>query len=495
MNKKNNMLIDFYELTMGQAYFNQGMKDKIACFDQFYRRCPDKAAFSLAGNVEAAVKFLKDFHFEKDEIDYLRSLNVFSEDYLDYLSKMRFTGDVYAVEEGTITFPNEPVLTIVAPIIEAQIVETKLLALFNRSSLVMSKANRIARAAQGRAVMEFGTRRAHGEEAANDGALDAYIGGAIGTACTMTGMQYGIPVLGTMAHSFVQSFENEYEAFKAYAKSFPDNATFLVDTYDTLESGIPNAIKVAKEVLEPMGKTLAGIRIDSGDLAYLSKQARKMLDRAGLTNAKICVSNSLDEYLISELLKQGAPIDSFGVGENLITAKSEPVFGGVYKLVALEKEGQFEPKIKISDNIEKITNPGFKDIVRLYDEDGKIITDVVQLHEEELPSGPIKLRDPNSTWKYKTIKDYTPVKIKKKMMENGKVIYDFKTPQEKRNYVQDQIDTLRDENLRLTNAQTINISLSPKLDALKEHLLEEHNKGNKQNRNIEVLSLDEDFKD
>ena len=365
MNKENNMLIDFYELTMGQAYFNQGMKDKKACFDEFYRRNPDKAAFSLVGGIEDAIRFLQDFKFSKEEILYLRSLNCFTDDYLDYLAQMRFTGDVYAVEDGTAVFPNEPVLTIVAPIIEAQIIETKLLTYFNHSSLVTSKASRIARAAQGRPVMEFGTRRAHGRDAANIGALDAYIGGAVGTACTMTGMQYGIPVLGTMAHSFVQSFSNEYEAFKAYAKSFPNNATFLVDTYDTLESGIPNAIRVAKEVLEPMGKTLAGIRIDSGDLAKLSKQARRMLDKAGLTGAKICVSNSLDEYVITSLLEQGAPIDSFGVGENLITAKSEPVFGGVYKLVALEEYGKFMPKIKISDNIEKVTNPGFKDIVRL----------------------------------------------------------------------------------------------------------------------------------
>ena len=493
MNKENNMLIDFYELTMGQAYFNQGMKDKKACFDEFYRRNPDKAAFSLVGGIEDAIRFLQDFKFSKEEILYLRSLNCFTDDYLDYLAHMRFTGDVYAVEDGTAVFPNEPVLTIVAPIIEAQIIETKLLTYFNHSSLVTSKASRIARAAQGRPVMEFGTRRAHGRDAANIGALDAYIGGAVGTACTMTGMQYGIPVLGTMAHSFVQSFSNEYEAFKAYAKSFPNNATFLVDTYDTLESGIPNAIRVAKEVLEPMGKTLAGIRIDSGDLAKLSKQARRMLDKAGLTGAKICVSNSLDEYVITSLLEQGAPIDSFGVGENLITAKSEPVFGGVYKLVALEEYGKFMPKIKISDNIEKVTNPGFKDIVRLYDKDGKIITDMVQLQDEELPSGNIKLKDPASTWKYKTISEYTPVKIRKKMMENGKVIVDFKTPQEKRAYVQEELDSLREESLRLTNAQTISISLSPKLEVLKDRLLAEHNKGKRIEQNTEVFNLDELF--
>ncbi len=491
--KKNNMLIDFYELTMGQAYFNQGMANTKVCFDEFYRRCPDKAAFSFAGNMESAIRFLSEFKFDKDEIEYLSSLNIFSKDYLEYLSNLRFTGDVYAVEDGTATFPNEPVLTVVAPIIEAQLVETKLLTLFNRSSLITSKASRIVRAAQGRPVMEFGTRRAHGLDAANDGAMDAYIAGAVGTACTMTGMQYGVPVLGTMAHSFIQSFDNEYDAFKAYAKSFPNNAIFLVDTYDTLKSGIPNAIKVAKEVLQPMGKNLAGIRIDSGDLAYLTKQARKMLDEAGLFDAKICVSNSLDEYLITDLLRQGAPIDSFGVGENLITAKSEPVFGGVYKLVAVEKEGEFVPKIKISDNIEKITNPGFKDIIRLYDKDGKIITDVVQLYDEPLPSGKIKLKDPGSTWKYTTVSDYTPVRLRKKMMENGKIIYNFKTLNQKREHLQAQLESLREENLRLTNAQTINISLSPRLHKLKEDLLQQHNKGLKTNTTSDVIDLTDEL--
>ena len=293
----------------------------------------------------------------------------------------------------------------------------------------------------------------------------------------MTGMEFGVPVLGTMAHSFIQMFDSEYEAFKAYAKAFPNNATFLVDTYDTLGSGIPNAIKVTKEVLEPMGKTLAGIRIDSGDLAYLSKQARKMLDKAGLKDAKICISNSLDEYLIQDLLDQGAPIDSFGVGENLITAKSDPVFGGVYKLVAVEKEGKWIPKIKISDDIDKITNPGFKDIIRLYDKDGKMITDLVQMVDEPLPSSEIKLRDPKSTWRYTTLKDYTPVRIKKKMIENGEIIHKFKTLEGKRQHLQDELDTLKEENLRLTNAQTIQISLSPKLASIKEKLLEEHNRG------------------
>ena len=489
----NNLLIDFYELTMGQGYFNQHKHEQTACFDLFFRKCPDNASFVLANGVQSCLEYLQNFHLNDEEIDYLKSLGKFSPEYINYLKNVKFTGDVYAVPDGTVVFPNEPVITIKAPLLEAQLVETALLLLFNRSSLITSKASRIVRAAKGRGVMEFGTRRAQGLEAANEGAVDAYVAGAIGTACTMTGKMYGVPVLGTMAHSFVQSFDTEYEAFKAYAQSFPDNATLLVDTYDTLKSGIPNAIKVAKEVLKPMGKTLAGIRIDSGDLAYLTKKARKMLDDAGLEDAKICVSNSLDENLITDLLNQGAPIDTFGVGENLITAKSQPVFGGVYKLVAIDNGKELEPKIKISDNVEKVTNPGFKDIIRLYDKDGKIITDLIQMMDEPLPTSPLKLKAPDSTWKFKLIKDFKPVRIREKMMENGKIIYDMKTLQQKRNYVQDQLDTLWEENLRLTNPQTFIISLSPKLEATKERLLSEHNRGVHlpQHEKVEVFDLGE----
>ena len=488
----NNMVIDFYELTMGQGYFNNKMHEKTACFDLFFRKCPDNASFVIANGVDKCVNFLKDFHFSKEDIEYLKSLNIFSEEYLKYLSTLKFTGDVYAVPDGTVVFPNEPVITIKAPLIQAQLVETALLVMFNRSSLITSKASRIVRAAQGRSVMEFGTRRAQGSEAAVDGALDAYIAGATGTACTLTGEKYGVKVLGTMAHSFVQSFENEYEAFKAYALSFPDNATLLVDTYDTLKSGIPNAIKVANEVLRPMGKTLAGIRIDSGDLAYLTKEARKMLDQAGLKNSKICVSNSLDENLITDLLNQGAPIDSFGVGENLITAKSMPVFGGVYKLSAIEKNGELEPKIKISDNIGKITNPGFKDIVRLFDDHGKIISDILILHDEPLPSGPITLKQENAYWKNKVVKNYTPYKIRKKLMENGKIIYKQKSIDEKRDYVQLQLDTLWEENKRLNNAQTFILNLSPALQELKTRLLNTYSTKKVVN-NIEEIDMSNDI--
>lgn len=473
----NNLMIDFYELTMGQGYFNKKTHEQTAYFDVFFRKCPDGASFVLANGVQACLEFLQNFHLEKNEVEYLKSLGQFSPEYIEYLRNVRFTGDVYGVPDGTVVFPNEPVMTIKAPLLEAQLVETALLVLFNRSSLITTKASRIVRAARGRSVMEFGSRRAQGMEAANEGAVDAYVAGAVGTACTMTGKQYGVPVLGTMAHSFVQSFDSEYEAFKAYAQTFPNNTTLLVDTYDTLGSGIPNAIRVSKEILEPMGKSLAGIRIDSGDLAYLTKCARKMLDNAGLKSAKICVSNSLDENLITDLLNQGAPIDSFGVGENMITAKSNPVFGGVYKLVAMQKERYIQPRIKISDNIEKITNPGFKDIVRLYDQNGKIITDLLTLFEEPLPTAPIKLKAPASTWKFKLVKDFTAKKIRVKMMEKGKIIYQMKSLKEKRAYVQEQLDTLWEENKRLTNPQTFIVSLSPKLEKMKEDLLYAHNRG------------------
>lgn len=484
-----NLVIDFYELTMGQGYFNNNTHETQACFDLFFRKCPDSASFALGNGVQKCLEYLKNFHFTDEDIEYLRSQKIFSEEYLYYLRTIKFTGDVYAVPDGTVVLPNEPAITIVAPLIQAQLVETALLVMFNHSSLITSKTSRIVRSAKGRAVMEFGTRRAQGSEAAVEGAVDAYVGGAVGTACTLAGKLYGVPVLGTMAHSFVQSFDNEYDAFKAYALSFPDNATLLVDTYDTLRSGVPNAIKVAKEVLEPMGKTLAGIRIDSGDLAYLTKKAREMLDEAGLNGAKICVSNSLDENVISNLLSQGAPIDTFGVGENLITAKSNPVFGGVYKLVAIEKNGELVPKIKISDNIEKVTNPGFKDIVRLYDENGKIISDMLTLFGEPLPTMPIKLKDPNAVWRYKIVKNYTAKHIREKMMENGTIIYDLKTVEERRANVQRQLDTLWDENKRLLNAQTFTLNLSPALQEVKNKLLEQH-RSEKEKKYIETFDLD-----
>ena len=466
-----NLMMDFYELTMGQGYFNKKMTGKVAYFDLFFRKAPDGASFAIANGVKQCAEYLANFKFTQSDIDYLKSLNLFSDAYLNYLKNLRFTGDMWGIEDGTVVFGNEPCLTIKAPIVEAQLVETALLTLFNRASLITSKASRIVRSAQGKPVMEFGSRRAQGEQAAVDGALDAYIAGAAGTACTIAGKKYGVPVLGTMAHSFVQSFDTEYEAFKAYAQSFPDACTLLIDTYNTLESGIINAIKIHKEVLEPMGKKLAGIRIDSGDLAYLSKKVREILDKNGLYDTKIVISNSLDEYLITSLLNQGAPIDSFGVGENMITAKSNPVFGWVYKLVAMEKYGKIEPKIKISDNVEKTTNPHFKKIYRLYDKDGKIISDILTVYDEEAPSGTFTLKDPDVPWKTKTISNFTARDLKVKIIENGKIIHNFKTVKETREYCQKELNTLWDEAKRLVNPHTYTLNLSDKLTEIKNDLL------------------------
>ena len=467
----NNLVIDFYELTMGQGYFNKKVDKKIAYFDLFFRKNPDNASFVIANGVKKCVEYLHQFHFTEDDINYLKSLNFFTDEYIKELSNIKFTGDVWAVEDGTVVFPNEPVITIKAPLLQAQLVETALLIFFNHNTLITTKANRIVRSAKGRSVMEFGSRRAQGESAAVDGALDAYIAGATGTACTQTGKLFGVPVLGTMAHSFVQSFNSEYEAFKAYAESFPNSCTLLVDTYNTLNSGIPNAIKVYNDVLKPMGKTLSGIRIDSGDLAYLSKQARKMLDEAGLNSTKIVTSNSLDEYVITSLLNQGAPIDSFGVGENLITSKSNPVFGGVYKLVAVEENNEIIPKIKISDNIEKITNPHFKKIYRLYDENKKLITDIIAVHNEEKPTGKITLTHPDNKWVKKEIENYSVRELKVKMMEKGEIIYNFPTINETRNNVVKELNTLWEEALRFENAHSYTINLSNKLSEIKNNLL------------------------
>ncbi|MBE7074634.1 MAG: nicotinate phosphoribosyltransferase [Clostridiales bacterium] len=468
-----NLLIDFYELTMGQGYFNKKVDNTMAYFDLFFRKVPDSGSFVIANGVKKCMEYLTNFHFSESDIDYLKSLNLFSNEYIERLKNIKFTGDVWAVEDGTVVFPNEPVITVKAPLLEAQLVETALLLYFNRASLIATKTNRIVRAANGRAVMEFGTRRAQGFEAAVDGALDAYIAGAVGTACTITGKKYGVPILGTMAHSFVQSFDTEYDAFKAYAQSFPDSCTLLVDTYNTLQSGLPNAIKVHNEVLKPMGKKLKGIRIDSGDLAYLTKEARKMLDEAGLEDTKICVSNSLDEYVIQSLLLQNAPIDSFGVGENLITAKSNPVFGGVYKLVAIEKDGKLIPKIKISDNVEKVTNPHFKKIYRLYDKNnGKFITDILTIFNEKAPRGKQILTHPDNPWTKKEVKDYEVVDLKVQMIENGKLIYNLPTIEETRENVKKNLATLWPEALRLTNPHTYTINLSDKLSQTKKDLLE-----------------------
>ena len=467
----NNLTMDFYELTMGQAYFDAKVKDKIAYFDLFFRKVPDGGSFVIATGIHKCLEYLRDFCLSTEDITYLKSLKKFSPAYLKYLSTLKFTGDVWAVPEGTVVLPNEPVLTVKAPIIQAQLVETALLLLFNHNSLITTKTSRIVRSAQGRAVMEFGTRRAHGESAAVEGALDACLAGAIGTACTETGKEYGVQVLGTMAHSFVQSFENEFDAFKAYALSFPDNCTLLVDTYDTLNVGIPNAIRTYKEVLKPMGKKLQGIRIDSGDLAYLSKRARELLDKAGCKETKIVVSNSLDENVIMSLLIQKAPIDSFGVGEKMITASSDAILGGVYKLVAVQEGNKILPRIKVSDNIDKITNPHFKQVYRLYDKQGMLISDLLCVYDEKKPKGRLELSDPISPWVTKTVDEYEVRDLRIHMLEKGKIIYKMPTLSQIQKNVQKELATLWEEAKRIEYPHTYIINLSPKLKKIKETLL------------------------
>ena len=361
------MLCDFYELTMGNGYFESGYKDHITYFDVFFRRVPDGGGYAIAAGLEQLIDYIENLHFSPEDIAYLRGRNLFSEEFLSYLEDFHFTGDIYAMPEGTPVFPREPMVIVRAKAIEAQLIETFTLLTINHQSLIATKANRIARAARGRTVLEFGSRRAQGADAAIIGARAAYIGGVAGTACTISDQIYGVPAGGTMAHAWVQMFDSEYDAIKTTCQIYPHNATLLVDTYNTLKSGVPNAIRAFNEVLKPMGITKCGIRLDSGDMAYLTRKARKMLDEAGWTECQISVSNSLDEYLIQDLLLQDAKIDLFGVGERMITAKSEPVFGGVYKLAAVEdQQGNITPKIKISENVEKITIPHFKKVYRFY---------------------------------------------------------------------------------------------------------------------------------
>ena len=363
-NQRLELVADFYEYTMSNGYLNKKMENQIAYFDVFFRKVPDEGGYAIIAGLEQIINYIKNLSFDEEDINYLRKQNKFSEEFLNYLENFRFTGDVWAIPEGTVVFPNEPLITVRAPIIQAQLLETMLLLTTNHQSLIATKTSRIVKEAQGRPVMEFGARRAHGINAAVEGARAAIIGGAIGTSCTLSAKEFNVPASGTMAHSWVQSFDSEYEAFKTYAEIYPDDCTLLIDTYNTIESGLPNAIKVFNEVLKPKGYKPKAVRLDSGDLAYLSKKVRKILDEAGYTECKICATNSLDEYLIKSLIEQDAKIDSFGVGENLITAKSEPVFGGVYKLVGIEKDTKIIPKIKVSENVVKVTNPGFKKVYR-----------------------------------------------------------------------------------------------------------------------------------
>ena len=474
MAKPNNTLLcDFYELTMANGYFELGKADEIAYFDVFFRKVPDGGGFAIAAGLEQVIEYIKTLKFTAQDIDFLRSKGIFSDKFLDYLRDFRFTGDIYAVPEGTPIFPGEPIMTVRAPSIEAQFIETFILLCLNHQSLIATKANRVVRAAQGRPVAEFGSRRAQGADGAILGARAAYIGGCSATACTISDRDYAIPATGTMAHSWVQMFDTEYEAFVAYCKMYPHNATLLVDTYDCLKSGVPNAIRAFKEVLLPQGITSCGIRLDSGDITYLSKKARKMLDEAGLQSCRIVVSNSLDENIIRDIIHQGACIDSFGVGERLITAKSNPVFGGVYKLVAKEKDGKIIPKIKISENPEKITNPHFKKIYRIYDnETGKASADLLCVYDEVIDTGaPLEIFDPIETWKKKQFTNYTVRELLMPIFKNGECVYTPPHISEIQEYCKNEIDTLWDEVKRFENPHKYYVDLSEKLWNIKHELL------------------------
>ena len=454
------MLCDFYELTMAHGYFEKGYKDRITYFDVFYRRCPDGGGFAIAAGLEQIIEYIQELRFEPEDIEYLRGRKLFSEEFLQYLADFKFTGDIWAVPEGTPVFPKEPIMTVRAPAIQAQLIETFLLLSINHQSLIATKANRVVRAAQGRTVLEFGSRRAQGADAAILGARAAYIGGCNGTACTISDQLFGVYAGGTMAHAWVQMFDSEYEAFKAYVEMYPENATLLVDTYNTLKSGVPNAIRVFNEVLKPKGITKCGIRLDSGDMAYLSQKARKMLDDAGWTECQISVSNSLDEYIIQDLLRQDAKIDMFGVGERLITARSEPVFGGVYKLVAVEREDcTVEPKIKISENVGKITNPHYKKLYRFFGNDtGKAIADYLCVYDEVVDdSKDMVIFDPEATWKTKTVYNFTAKELQVPIFKNGELV-----------------DSLWDEVKRFDTPQTYYVDLSQKLWDIKYGLLKKN---------------------
>ena len=471
------MLCDFYELTMGNGYWKKGFQDRITYFDVFFRDVPDKGGFAIAAGLEQVVDYIQNLHFAPEDIAYLRGRGIFCEEFLDYLANFHFTGDIYAVPEGTPIFPREPILTVRAPAIQAQLIETYLLLAINHQSLIATKASRVVRAAQGRTVLEFGSRRAQGADGAVLGARAAYIGGCAGTACTISDQLYGVSAGGTMAHSWVQMFDTQLEAFKTYCEIYPDNPVLLVDTYNTLKKGIPDAIRAFNEVLRPRGLTKCGIRLDSGDMTYLTKMARKMLDEAGWQSCKISVSNSLDEYIIQDLLLQGAQIDLFGVGERLITAKSEPVFGGVYKLAAVENDaGEIIPKIKISENVGKITNPHFKKLYRFYGNDtGKAIADYLCVYDETVDdSQDIVIFDPETTWKRKRVYNYTARELQVPVFQGGKLVYQLPTLQEIQDYCKKEVDALWDEVKRFDNPHTYYVDLSQKLWDIKYQLLREN---------------------
>ena len=468
------MLCDFYELTMGNGYLASGMADRITYFDLFFRSVPDSGGFAIAAGLEQIIDYIQDLHFGPEDIAYLRGRGIFSEDFLKYLENFKFTGDIWAVPEGTPVFPQEPLIIVRAPAIQAQLLETYMLCMINHQSLIATKANRIVRAAKGRTVLEFGSRRAQGGDAAVVGARAAYIGGCAGTACALSDQLYGVPAGGTMAHAWIQMFDSELDAFRAYCRTYPDSATLLVDTYNTLQSGVPNAIRAFDEILKPLGIKKCGIRLDSGDLAYLSRHARKMLDDAGWTECAITCSNALDEHLIQDLLNQGACIDCFGVGERLITAESEPVFGGVYKLAAVEEpDGSITPKIKISENVGKITNPHFKKLYRFYGRDtGKAVADYLCVHDETVDdSGTLEIFDPEATWKRKTVYDFEAREMLVPIFQGGELVYDLPALDQIKAYCAAQVDTLWDEVKRFENPHRYYVDLSQKLWDIKNSLL------------------------
>ena len=467
------MLLDFYELTMANGYFVSGKADEIAYFDVFFRDIPDGGGYAIAAGLDEVIGYIENLNFTEEDITYLRSKHIFDERFLEYLKTFRFTGDIYAIPEGTPIFPREPIMTVRAPAIEAQFIETFVLLALNHQSLIATKANRIVRAAAGRPVAEFGARRAQGAEGAIYGARAAFIGGCSSTSCTMSDRDFQAPASGTMAHSWVQMFDSEYEAFETYCRIYPNNATLLIDTYNVLNSGLPNAIRAFKEILVPQGIRNFGVRIDSGDIAYLTKKIRVAFIREGFSEAKIVVSNSLDEYIIRDIISQGAEIDAFGVGERLITAKSDPVFGGVYKLVAKEKNGIIEPKIKISENPEKITNPHFKKVYRIYDnESGKAAADLLCVYDETIDeSKPLEIFDPQNTWKRKTFTNYHLRTLLEPIFRNGKRVYTSPSAAEIRAYCAEQTDKLWDEVKRFENPHEYYVDLSQKLWDIKQKML------------------------
>ncbi len=473
INEQNcSMLCDFYQLTMGNGYYKTKHAERIAYFDMFFRRIPDGGGYAVCAGLEQVVRYIEGLHFTDEDIAFLRAKGIFDECFLDYLRNFRFSGDIWAIPEGTPVFPNEPLLTVRAPAIEAQLIETMVLLLVNHQSLIATKASRIVRAADGRAISEFGSRRAQGTSGALLGARAAYIAGCTGTACVLADKLYNVPSTGTMAHSWVQMFDTELEAFEEYCRTYPDSTTLLVDTYNVLKSGVPNAIKAFDNILKPLGARPKGIRLDSGDIAYLSIEARKMLDEAGYPDCKIVASNSLDEYIISDLLKQGAKIDLFGVGERLITARSEPVFGGVYKLVATEENGEITPKIKISENVAKITNPHYKKLYRLYDnETGKAIADQLCVYDESITEDELTIFDPDYTWKKKHITNFTARELQVPVFKNGELVYDLPSIEDIRSYCAEQMNTLWSEIKRFENPHKYYVDLSQKLWTIKYGLL------------------------